>query len=426
MKHINNGITMTTNFKTINDLFFSDNYEQAIYISIDGVAETEYRMILPEGLQVFKCDKNKFRSLPPMPGTLRNLYATGNRIRSMPDTSKCLELEVLDLTDNEIEEVIGFIPPSVRTLGLGFNKIREIKYSVIPPEAHTVLSYNFITEPPPRDKVDRIQIDHNEIGKRHRSNVTAANDLFEPIISPVVKTLNVYTDKQNVHNNHINKTVNTSLEYIIHYDPKQVSSNNFLSDILVKYIAFMKKSKNDDIVETKVDAIKPTKRNTFMQFFYDLLDINNNNHINKKNDVYLPTGKFIESWCNVDQIHSTHGITFKELLKHVWEIIKDNEHRVALEEILFQELNAARGVCFTGRFNRVINVLSGFVDQVHVGISSKEQMQNQIIMAIRKARDVYGDDTYEYRTVAREGVGKILDSFDIIDAIVRAEWLDNI
>jgi hypothetical protein len=424
MKHINNGTTITTNFKTLSDLFFSDNYEQAIFISICDTNEIELNMLLPEGLQVLKCNKNKFRSLPPIPATLRNLYATGNRLRSMPDTSKCLELEVLDLTDNEIEEVVGFIPPSVRTLGLGFNKIREINYSVIPLEAHTVLSYNFIREPPPRDRTDRIQIDHNEIGTRHRSNVTAVNDLFEPVIEPAAKSLNVYNDSQNVHNNHINKTVNTSLDYIIHYDPKKASSTNFVKDIVKKYNAFMKKSVDDDIIKPITQKHTVKKRNGFVQFFYDLFDIGQPDQIINK--LSASGGKFIEDWCNIYQIHSTHGITFKELLKHVWEIIQDHEHRVALEEILFQELNSARDVCFTGRFNRVINVLSGFVNEVRVGISHKEQMQNQIIMAIRKARDTHGDDTDEYRAVARDGIGKILDSFDIIDEIIRAEWLDNI
>jgi hypothetical protein len=425
MKYIENGITITTNFKTINDLFFSENYDKAIFIDICDTNETEYKIPLPSSLQVLKCNKNKFRSLPEMPASLRNLYATSNRLKVIPNISKCTELEVLDLTDNEIEEITGFIPPSVRTLGLGFNKIRNINYSVIPSEAHTVLSYNFITVSPPRDKSSRIQFDHNEIRTRAIGNVTAVNDIFETEIVPEERKLNIYNDSQNVHNNHINKTVNASLEYIINYHPKYTSSNDFLSDIIVKYCIFMKKSKND-VIESKDDDIKPKKRNAFIQIFYDLFDIKSTNEFNIIKIAHSPTGKFIESWCNMQQIHSIHGITFKELLKHVWEIIQDHEHRAMLEEILFQELNASQGVCFTGRFNRVINVLSGFVDEVHVGISDKEQMQNQIIMAIRKARDVYGDDTDEYRYRAREEVGKILDSFDIMDEKSRNDWLDSI
>jgi hypothetical protein len=82
-------------------------------------------------------------------------------------------------------------------------------------------------------------------------------------------------------------------------------------------------------------------------------------------------------WCQDNTIHSVHGMTFGELLGRVYCIIKDHEHRDALMDILNDELQASRTVCFTGRFSRVVNVLNGFVEGVHIGISPREQLQHR-------------------------------------------------
>jgi hypothetical protein len=130
----------------------------------------------------------------------------------------------------------------------------------------------------------------------------------------------------------------------------------------------------------------------------------------------------IKKWCDANDIHSKFGVTYKTLLKKVWEIIEDHEHRVMMEEILFQELDDSKYVCFTGRFTRTLNALTGFIEQVQIGINSKEQMENQIIMAIKKTKQRLGDD---YIVEARQEVKKILVEFEIHEAEQNA-WLDAI
>ena len=42
------------------------------------------------------------------------------------------------------------------------------------------------------------------------------------------------------------------------------------------------------------------------------------------------------------------------------------------------ELEDSIGVCFTGRMNRLVNSLIGFVDGIQIGLSSKEELQMKI------------------------------------------------
>jgi hypothetical protein len=79
-------------------------------------------------------------------------------------------------------------------------------------------------------------------------------------------------------------------------------------------------------------------------------------------------------------------------------------------------------VCFTGRFTRTLNALTGFIEEVQIGISSGEQMQNQITMAIKRWKDKLGDD---FQPKAREEVRGILNEFKISEAEQEA-WLDAI
>ena len=127
----------------------------------------------------------------------------------------------------------------------------------------------------------------------------------------------------------------------------------------------------------------------------------------------------VAEWCADPRIHTTHGISYGHLLQMVWTIITHHEHRDELTAILKDELRASIGVCFTGRFSRLVNVLNGFVDGISVGISSAEQMQATIAQVVRRG----GEARWDADRLRKE-VGAILDEFDVRDADARAAWLD--
>lgn len=76
----------------------------------------------------------------------------------------------------------------------------------------------------------------------------------------------------------------------------------------------------------------------------------------------LSANSAIADWCSENHVHLVDGITYGELLQHVWSIIWDHNNKEELTKILYDELQASIGLCSTSRFTRTVNALTGFVD----------------------------------------------------------------
>jgi hypothetical protein len=124
----------------------------------------------------------------------------------------------------------------------------------------------------------------------------------------------------------------------------------------------------------------------------------------------------VAEWCQDDKVHSQHGLTFGELLQRVWTVVVNHPDRDGLKRVLKDELEAGRDVCFTGRFSRVLNALTGFVDGVRVDISDREHMQARIATIVKSGGDVES-------MVAK--VEEVLDDFHVPLAD-RGPWLDAV
>lgn len=75
-------------------------------------------------------------------------------------------------------------------------------------------------------------------------------------------------------------------------------------------------------------------------------------------------------------VHSVHALTLKGLLCRVWTVISVHPDRSDLVSVLEQEVIDGEGMCFTGRFTRILNVLTCYVDGIGIQISSKERIQS--------------------------------------------------
>lgn len=86
--------------------------------------------------------------------------------------------------------------------------------------------------------------------------------------------------------------------------------------------------------------------------------------------------------------HSTHALTITELLKRVWTVIATHPtSREDMIAVLVDELETGRRWCFTGRFTRVVNTLSGFLPGVEIGILPTEQLSNRLAVLWKKVND---------------------------------------
>lgn len=412
------GNEVIINSSNIEDITESLYYNEIVFLNLSDCKLKELP-ILPTNLQILNCQNNIIEKLPQIPKTIRMIYARKNKIEIFPDVEHCLDLENIDLYDNNIYCIDSVIPVNVRAIDISFNKLRSINYNkILNTNTKITASFNFLTEIPPNEFRSGMIYDHNEIKYTpnrkldipipgpnlfindtppqldgYETNTNRYHNLIEPVKIDINTV--VYTNNQNVHNSSIQNSVNRSVNYIINYTSKNRIGYN-----------------NNDFIENI--------KSIFV------------NNIRRKNKLFYLIPKHfllgfivpIESWCNETTIHSSHGITYKTLLKKVWEIIQDHEYRTELEMILCEELNDSKGLCFTGRFTRTINSLNGFIEQVSVGISDKEQMQNQIAAIINKCRkEIKNKD--EFLKITKEKVNNILDEHNI-SSIERDAWIDAI
>ena len=87
---------------------------------------------------------------------------------------------------------------------------------------------------------------------------------------------------------------------------------------------------------------------------------------------------FIDESLANTSVHSLTRLTYQQLLEHVWSIIQSFKDKDNLIERLATELTDSIGYCFTGKINRLINVLVYQIDGVRVSISTKEEIHMNI------------------------------------------------
>ena len=362
-------------------------YDSLTYMDLTGHRLSKLPDPLPSKLQILIFDNNAVLNLPRLPSTLRMLSGRTNKITCLPDMSHCVELESIDLFDNNILEISGGLPPNLRTLDVSYTRLRRIAYETLPRTLVSLhASFCFLTTHPPEDYRRIVRYDHNNIPEQmytanymYNEERWAGQVVTTPTVTKAVET-KIYGDAQNVHASSIQSSVDKSLTYVLKYESPVAS----------------KRTKRDHCREV-CDLFA---WRLFAPWSYRMS--------------FVGMQGLIRMWCECHTIHSRHGITFDRLLSKVWDIIQDHEHRKEMEKVLRDELIASRAVCFTGRFSRVLNCLTGFVPEVQIGIDDREQMQNQISMAVEKLR--------EDPEALRREVDRILDEFDVSPSD-RTPWL---
>jgi len=272
------------NLRTLTTFSCSDNQLVSLPVSIGKL----------RNLTTFHCSRNKLVSLPESIGELRNLKifsCNSNQLVSLPESiGKLQNLTIFYCQNNKLVSLpISII--RLRKLQYFFKDVNPIEY--IPPNLFRFLQ---------------------NLGNR------AGNSI-----------LNVYNDRQSVHNHNIQESIRKSIEYVISQRPS----------LTVDQL-------NESIVSNGVLS-ESTKRLLF---------------------------EYSES----KEIHSVLNITFGELLLNVYSLILENTHKDELLKILDSEIQDSECKCFTGRMSRLVNVLNGFVDGVKVEISEGEQIGNVIVM----------------------------------------------
>lgn len=384
---------------------------------------------LPENLKTLFFEGLRLTEFPNLPTSIEEIFARGNKIHNLPDLSHLPNLIVIDLQDNYVEILENPFPPNITRINLSYNMIETISddLSQVASLVHLNLSFNKISEIGKflMETETRISIDHNDLEVKttiaysneeelkekeralqekikQRRQFLNKNNIHQVEFrqtdiggQPMVNTFNqrqrriqndrnIYKDSQNVHDTSIQDSIRKSLDYIMDFN--RVPKDKFYFYKLEK--CFTKKSffgivRQEDRVLSNLREYKASK-----------------------------------------QTFGHRQVTYTQLLERIWAIASVSPHKKGILKRLKQEAIESKNVCFTGQMSRLVNVLVGFDENVTVGISDGEQLNNQMSQIRKVAEKRFAVDSEEYTKYCLEECKKILDIHNITDEGVRQAYLD--
>jgi len=157
----------------------------------------------------------------------------------------------------------------------------------------------------------------------------------------LVKRRTVYDDGQNVHNTSINEGVKEIIRELCKEHNASIQASvrtSNLSEVSKRLVVLSR----DKTLITRQKIIGTIDR------------------------IMIDTSKFE---CDV---------TLCDILIMVWMKIKSSPHKEELEKRLIEEMEEMNGLCATGHLSRIVNILSGFFDNMSVKISFKDQVKNYV------------------------------------------------
>ena len=115
-------------------------------------------------------------------------------------------------------------------------------------------------------------------------------------------------------------------------------------------------------------------------------------------------GKFLiylNENLNIETINTMTNMTYKATFELIWSILyfKYKQKIINLDDVferITTEITDSLGMCFTGKYNRLINSMVGIIEGVQVGFSSNEELQLEFgkIMAKLNSKEYTFEDAY--------------------------------
>lgn len=343
------------------------------------------------------CRGNKIESLDGLQNMihLEELYCFGNRLRTLNGIEKCKNLKILDFNSNQLTTLSSLIgctnivklycrdnqiqllhglehnnmlqiidcslnfiitlellhKESLISLDCSFNRLQNLfdiyKCNKLKYLSCTNNRINNIDGIESCIDLKTFICDYNRINKL--DNITNLRNLrtfsfcqnpiiYNPNILRFLKrigiindTKTIYTNSENIHDNKIQKSINESIISLI----------------------------KDD---------KPLFHNS------DLLQSNISQNIKS----------ILINWFDDNTLHAVHNLTIRELFEYIWQRICKSNYKCELLKILQDQVLEAEHKCFTGKFNRLLAVLVGFYDDIHINISDHSQISAIIISSQKK------------------------------------------
>lgn len=357
--------------------------------------------ILNNNCILINARENRIKEIERLPERLTSLNLSRNRIINFNFQTLTNSLTYLNLAHNFINYIPN-LPPNLRTLILCENKLRQLpdlprtlqvlkvckNYLQSLPELPNRLQIltcknNFLRALPNSihqcDRLVNLKYEKNPNLQIREETLDFIDLLFRTQRQreqqgQKLNPKDIYSDGQNVHDSTIQNDV----------------------------LGIIRRLMNDKIEVRSLDNC--------MNEFSNIAD-----HSNTDKLKYL---------CSVEAKHSQIGYNFGELFVFVWNRIRKSKDKYEIIKILVNELDEMLQVCFTGRISRLINCLSGFDDNINIGISINMQIQSKYNLVKKQlsCRDC-DCDSIKYNILFKYIFEDLLKEINIDDDTVKI-WLE--
>ena len=321
-------------------------------------------------LEVLSCNYNKLIFLEGIEAcsSLANLACSNNVLTSLLEVRNCINLTEIRCNSNQMVSLRWDSGcPKLKKLVCYYNDLVSILELALCPnleylncERNRLASLDGIQS---CSRLRFIDCKGNQITDlvpiihlRHLNSIAYSNNPLGIQSAPIYRLLesirsrrssSIYTDNQNVHDTHVQRSVCESVRYLLS-DPKPTVTI-------------------EDIVTSGLGE---------------------------------KTVRLLVEYCTDLTVHSIHLLTYFELLGYVWARILRSDHKVELFRILEEQITDSECKCFTGRFNRTLSVLVGFYEDIVIEISDSSRI-GAIILAIQQRIIPYDIQTH-VETTQRE------------------------
>jgi Leucine-rich repeat (LRR) protein len=303
-------------------------------------------------LQTFNCSYNKLTQLPAimlMPN-LQEFYCSFNKLTHLPENMNLPNLQLFCCFNNQLTHLpANMTMPNLELFNCSYNQLTHLPDIMLMPNLQTLICVvNLLTQLPLHimtlTRLRYISYANNplELSPQIARFINRINNVQ-------TKQLNVYTNRQNVHDSNIQLCIKDSINALT--TRPGIGAYNKIQ--LINTII------SDPILTCKEQLIE-----------------------------------YLED----DTVHSLLLLTWGEVL---WAVLKtieldfNTEQQNEIKLILNQEMDDAQCKCFTGRMSRVVNCLNGFSPLVNINIKDSDQIGNIIVLIKSKLADNYNVETHK-------------------------------
>jgi hypothetical protein len=389
-------------------------YDDIVSINVVNLLQVNIIDDLPHNLTELIIKHTTLNSLviPRECLNLQKIDIRESNLTSMPEIYFLPKLKVLHLECAGITHIQDRYPPSLESINLTGNCLNKQNTDLtkFPKNIPIILFKNGLHQKP---KLEGHNISygtqysvvvHKEISNysiqrdealdmlRNAVNIRRIDQMMQPTQT------NMFNSSQTVHISSICNSVTKSL-YKINELTNSIYNSSF----------------EDVLIDELINEFYIWKPKTFLQKVCSLFT----NHFNDS----LMIGN-IRRWVEISDVNTKTHMTYGELLAKVWILIKNHPQKQDFIDNVKIELHSSIGVCFTGRFNRLVNSLIGFVDGITVGITIQEQLQMEISKLIAKL----GSNEITYKECYKK-ITELFEDPDVkedetITSYYMQSWLD--